>query len=97
MSDFQIEWVDGLCAPKGVGDPRYPDGIHLDITGGRSPSCQVGLPYPAPRCGFYVVACDSCGVRIVVTTAGRTDDPRSVRIACRRDDRDDRDGDTKLQ
>jgi hypothetical protein len=91
VTEFRIEWVDGERAPSGVPDPRYPEGVNLDIAAGRSPNCQVGLPYPAPRCGFFVVTCDFCGVRIAVTTAGRPDDPRSVRIACQRDN------DTKLQ
>lgn len=85
MSDFQIEWIDGERSPTGGSDPRYPDGIHLDMSGGRSPCCAVPLPYPAPRCGFFIVTCDFCGVRIVVTTAGRPDDPRTIRIACHRE------------
>jgi hypothetical protein len=84
MSEFEIEWVDREREPQERPDPRYPDGIHLDISGGRLPCCQVGLPYPAPRCGYYLVTCAFCGTCIAVTTAGRPDDPRSVRIACHR-------------
>lgn len=42
----------------------------------------TALPYPARRCGQYVVKCDVCDQIIVVTTAGRPDDPRSLKMAC---------------
>lgn len=80
--DKTIEWIDGHREPSERPDPKYPQGIDVDISTGGKPSCQVPLPYPAKRCGHYVVACE-CGMRVVVTTAGRSDDPRSVRISCK--------------
>ena len=47
-------------------------------------SCKTEICYPAPRCGEYRVECEECGQRFTVTTAGRLDDPRSLRIACLR-------------
>jgi hypothetical protein len=41
------------------------------------------LPYPAKRIGHYRIECELCGLRVACTTAGRPDDPRSIRIACK--------------
>ena len=77
-----VEWIDhkreAVCQP----DYRFPDGVDLDLSQGREPSCIVKLPYPAKRCGHYVVTCHICRQRIAITTAGRADDPRSVTISC---------------
>jgi len=83
MTDKQIEWIDHKREPKHAPDPRYPNGVDVDLTGGAKVACLVELPYPARRCGMYVIGCETCGQRIVVTTAGRPDDPKSVTIACR--------------
>jgi len=76
-----VQWIDNGREPQCPPNPLYPTGIDLDLADGKS-SCLVQLPYPAKRCGVYVVGCLNCGLRIGVTTAGRPDDPRSVRIAC---------------
>jgi hypothetical protein len=78
-----ITWVDGGAEPKNPPNPDYPNGYDLDMSCGAERSCQVGLPYPAKRIGYYDVECDACGLTFAVTTAGRVDDPRSVRLACR--------------
>lgn len=66
-----------------VPDPRFPDGMKLNVAG-IAPSCTVELPYPAPECGHFLATCGKCGYSIVVTAAGRSDDPRSVQIPCRK-------------
>jgi hypothetical protein len=81
---MKVWWVDGEREPREAPDPKYPNGIELDISLGKSPACVAVLPYPAPRCGFYAVECETCGVSTLVTTAGRPDDPRSIKIACER-------------
>lgn len=81
-AQFDVEWIDVLRSPKCPPNPAYPDGIDLDISSGQSVACTLELPYPAKRCGFYAIECRGCGKQIAVTTAGRPDDPRSVRIAC---------------
>lgn len=45
--------------------------------------CEVSLPYPAKRCGTYVIECGICGLRVACTTAGRPDDPRLARLLCK--------------
>lgn len=83
---LRISWHDDHRWPQCQPDARYPKGIDLDLTGGEGPICSTPLPYPARRCGKYLIDCDTCGLRVLVTTAGRPDDPRSVKLRCRRPD-----------
>lgn len=80
---IKIEWKDAGFEPRQQPDPRYPLGIDLDMTKSTEPFCRIALPYPAKRCGYYLVECSTCGQKIVITTAGRPDDPRSVKLACK--------------
>ena len=82
MKKFAIEWIDGSREPSCAPDPAYPAGIDLDCSAGL-PSCSTELPYPAKRCGVYLVECLTCHLRIGVTTAGRADDPKSLTMACK--------------
>jgi hypothetical protein len=79
----RIQWIDGKAEPKNPPNPRYPLGIDLDMSKGADRSCQVTLPYPAKRIGYYDVECTDCGIRVAISTAGRADDPRSAKIACK--------------
>jgi hypothetical protein len=84
MSDkqFDVTWHDSGQWPRVAPDPEYPAGIDLDVSAGARITCTVSLPYPAKRIGRYVVACRVCGLRIACTTAGRPDDPRSIKLPC---------------
>jgi hypothetical protein len=82
---FTIEWLDGRRKAQCQPNPAFPTGIDVDVSDGRTPVCKVSLPYPAKRCGSYVVTCDICKINVMITTAGRIDDPRSVTIACNRE------------
>lgn len=79
---FDIQWIDRGVEPQNKPDRRYPEGIDSDISGGAALSCSLSLPYPAKRCGYYALKCKMCGFNGLVTTAGRADDPRSVKVAC---------------
>lgn len=79
---FDIKWIDVGREPQCAPNPAYPKGVRLDVTNG-APGCWTGLPYPAKRCGYYAVKCRSCGMTALVTTAGRLDDPRSVKLPCK--------------
>lgn len=79
--EMKITWLDGKREPTCKPNPAYPEGIDLDASRG-GVSCKVDLPYPAKRCGAYVVECPVCSSRVTVTTAGRPDDPRSVKMPC---------------
>lgn len=80
---FTIAWLDFGRGPKDEPNPDYPAGIDMDASMGQVPSCWTEVSYPAKRCGAYIVQCDECLANVAVTTAGRVDDPRSVRLACR--------------
>lgn len=80
---FRIIWRDWGREPQVPANPDYPKGIDLDISSPGAKTCQTPLPYPARRCGVYIVSCSVCGLNVGVTTAGRPDDPRSVRVTCK--------------
>lgn len=67
------------CEP----DPNYPHGKAVDGMQKGQPGCTVTLPYPAPECGFYLVACKLCQLTVCITAAGRADDPTTVKVPCK--------------
>lgn len=80
---MKITWVDRGREPQEQPNPDYPDGIDLDCSNGADAACKADLPYPAKRCGYYVVECPVCGFTAACTTAGRPDDPRSIKMPCK--------------
>lgn len=80
---LKVEWIDSGREPKCAPDPTFPNGKPVDGSEPGKPSCETALPYPAKRCGTYIVSCALCGIRVGVTTAGRPDDPTSVKISCK--------------
>jgi hypothetical protein len=84
MANLTVHWIDRGREPQCAPNPDYPDGIDLDATRQGDRCCWTKLaPYPAPRCGYFVIRCDECDQNVVCTTAGRPDDPRSIRIRCK--------------
>ena len=79
---FTIKWRDSGMWPRVQPNPQYPAGIDLDASNGAANTCTAPLPYPATRIGVYYVACNVCPARIACTTAGRSDDPRSIKLRC---------------
>jgi hypothetical protein len=84
MSKFKTEWIDHKREPQCEPNPDYPNGIDADISSGAAVTCTTDLPYPARRCGLYIIECETCGRRIGITTAGRPDDQRTVKLACKK-------------
>jgi hypothetical protein len=80
---FDVKWLDGQHASRCPSNPKYPDGIEVDISYGAKRACRVELGYPASGIGAYLVECLLCGLRAACTTAGRHDDPRAIKIPCR--------------
>jgi hypothetical protein len=80
---LEINWQSARRRATQPSDPGLPMGVDLDLSRGATPSCAAALPYPAPEVGRWLVTCPDCGLRVVVTAAGRPDDPRTVRLACR--------------
>jgi hypothetical protein len=75
-----IRFLDRGREPQCPPNPKYPNGIDIDML--ERPACLVKLPYPAKRCGVWIIECSKCGRRDAVTTAGRRDDPRSYMMPC---------------
>jgi hypothetical protein len=81
---FEIHFVKtgrgkAQCPPN----PNYPNGVALDgADDPDKPFCTAELPYPAPECGMWFVKCEICSIKVMVTAAGRPDDPRSVKMNC---------------
>lgn len=78
----EVTWLDRGREPQCEPNPAFPLGIDLDCSGGAETSCKVSLPYPAKRCGVYFVKCLDCKRTVACTTAGRPDDPRSMKMPC---------------
>lgn len=67
-------------------NPDFPNGIDINATTSpEQPSCKVDLPYPSPECGLVSVRCSLCRTSVLLTAAGRPDDPKSVTIPCNSD------------
>lgn len=81
-NQFDLKWIDEQREPVCTPDPNYPNGKDIDASKGSKNVCKVTLPYPARRCGKYLVKCNKCKQLVIVTTAGRVDDPKSVSLAC---------------
>ena len=80
---LRADWVDSGREPRHPPDPKYPNGLDVDmVTDPAGPTCETELPYPARRCGMFLVQCSGCGLRVSLTTAGRPDDPRSLKVNC---------------
>ena len=80
---IKVSWVSANRKARIPPDPRYPNGIDIDISEGKRPACFTEIPYPAPECGRYLIKCDLCNHISGVTAAGRADDPKSIRVACK--------------
>jgi hypothetical protein len=78
-----VGWVDSGREPQCAPDPAYPAGVDIDTSNGAARTCHRALPYPAKRCGYFLVQCMECELSCVITTAGRVDDPRSVTLRCK--------------
>ena len=79
--NFKIDWIDLHRESQCLPNPDYPNGKDLDC-GPIAPhgTCKVNLPYPAPRCGLFYVECRKRRSNAMITTAGRSDDPLSMKL-----------------
>ena len=80
---IKVTWHDHGREPQCPPNPAHPNGIDVDLSEGQSKTCSTDLQYPAPRCGVHFVMCKKCKFSAAITTAGRPDDPRSVKLPCR--------------
>jgi hypothetical protein len=80
---WDLRWLDHAQQPREPPDPKYPEGIEIDASMGKERFCTVHLEYPARGVGMYFVRCLWCGANAGLRTAGRPDDPKLVKIACK--------------
>jgi hypothetical protein len=80
---MKVTFIDSGREPKCPPDPAFPKGMDVDLSLGAVNTCAVELLYPSPRCGQWLIKCERCQQEIMITTAGRPDDPRSVKLACK--------------
>lgn len=78
-----VEWIDHGRETQCKPDPAFPKGRDIDGRLDNGPSCKIALPYPARRCGAFIIRCTRCHITVGITTAGRPDDPRSIEINCK--------------
>lgn len=82
-SRFLVDWCDGHRESTYPADAGYPNGTAIDVALDATRACRLELPYPAARCGLWVITCRQCAFSIALSTSGRADDPRSARLPCR--------------
>lgn len=80
---IRVTWLDEEREAQHPTNHAYPNGIDVDCSGGAKKTCTQPLPYPAKGCGQHLLVCETCGLKVVITATGRTDDPRSVKVACK--------------
>lgn len=79
----KVEFVaSGRGKARSAPDPVYPKGKVVTLDHEVKMCCKVELPYPAPECGWFKVECEECGLSVLVSAAGRPDDPVSVELPC---------------
>jgi hypothetical protein len=81
--DMKVKFFpSGRGKAQNPPDPEFPKGVHIRAPAGVTHTCRVELPYPAPECGMFSIACERCGLTVMITAAGRVDDPVSVELPC---------------
>lgn len=78
-----VKFNDSGREPTQKPNPKYPNGIAVDISEPGQKSCTRNLPYPAPRCGTYSIVCLTCRMSCIITVAGRADDPNMITLPCK--------------
>lgn len=75
---LKAKWIDGHREPQCSPDPTFPDGIDVIALSGLGPACQTDLPYPAKRCGHFVVTCTMTDSLAATTRAMSLADVSSI-------------------
>lgn len=79
---FDIKFLSHGRKAECPPDPKYPNGMVVDVARGKKQSCAVDLPYPAECIGAWIMKCKTCGRSVAITAAGRPDDPKAVVVDC---------------
>lgn len=83
MNELSVTFISHNRKPTCAPNPAYPNAMDIDLTKGAKVACLAELPYPAECCGVLIVRCAKCNESAAITTAGRIDDPRTVKMPCR--------------
>jgi hypothetical protein len=80
---IDVVFLDSGREPQCKPDPNFPEGKLVNLAPhALAKTCARNLPYPAPRCGSYIITCKKCGYRAAITVAGRPDDPNAIQMPC---------------
>jgi hypothetical protein len=77
---FKFTFLDAGPNPQCIPEAMGKD---LDLSGG-NPGCCFNVPNAASRCGVVLAECETCHALGSFTVAGRADDPRTLKLACRK-------------
>lgn len=81
---IDVKFNDSGREPKEKPDSKFPNGRDINLAPhALAKVCCRNLPYPAPRCGTYSIRCRECNFTVLVTVAGRADDPRTITLPCK--------------
>ena len=81
---IDVTFLDSGHEPQEKPNPEYPNGKPISLLPhALAKGCTRNLPYPAPRCGAYLITCHTCGYSVAVTVAGRPDDPNIITLPCK--------------
>lgn len=80
---IDVHFYDSGREPTQKPNPKYPNGIDINLAPQLAKSCTRNVPYPAPRCGTYSIRCTVCNFTALITVAGRADDPRTITLPCK--------------
>jgi len=81
--DKDVQWTGTGRKAQHPPDRRFPHGVEIRTNSPGRPYCVVFPPYPAKEIGTWTISCQKCGLVIVVTAAGRPDDPNTVYLGCK--------------
>jgi hypothetical protein len=87
---FSISWsartrVENGVARTGPAHPATPgfeNGTDLDLARDAASWCTASCPPWPGKLGMLHLRCQHCDVTVDLTTAGRADDPKLVRLPC---------------
>jgi hypothetical protein len=87
---LRVEWRERHVrsrreAPAPAASPvqdAYPGGIDVDLAMGGGAHCSAVLPQHPGKPGLYDIRCTRCGLSLALTSGGRSNDPRAVRVPC---------------
>jgi hypothetical protein len=89
MENLEKHEVVFISAKRGKAkcqpDPNFPNGMIAEARIPGLAHCYVKIPYPSPEIGWVHIRCKECDVTMLLTVAGRADDPVAAAVTCDKD------------